>query len=192
MKRRGSDEDEAIRWPELNRHGDSDTHHALPARATGKHGIETDALVRLLFPLHVSSCTDQQERSLSNSSDVYMSQTHHARPPSMPMALNGSNFGATSALDYDYAEKDLTPNPSPPVTHAVGYDYGYPAYPVHPAGVHGVADGYEHEDYANLPPPMGTQSNTTPAGLYESDSEGDHLGAGGAKVGAGAPPVYRG
>lgn len=45
MKRRNGDEDEAIRWPELNRHGDSDAHHALPARATGKHGIETDALV---------------------------------------------------------------------------------------------------------------------------------------------------
>lgn len=50
MKRRTGDEDEAIRWPELNRHGDSDAHHALPARATGKHGIETDALVCLQSP----------------------------------------------------------------------------------------------------------------------------------------------
>lgn len=50
MKRRNGDEDEAIRWPELNRHGDSDAHHALPARATGKHGIETDPLVCDVFP----------------------------------------------------------------------------------------------------------------------------------------------
>ena len=41
MKRRGNEEDDAIRWPELNRHGDSDTHHALPARQTGQHGFET-------------------------------------------------------------------------------------------------------------------------------------------------------
>jgi hypothetical protein len=45
MKKRGGDEDEAIRWPELNRHGDSDAHHALPARQTGQHGIETSPLV---------------------------------------------------------------------------------------------------------------------------------------------------
>jgi hypothetical protein len=31
--------------PELNRHGDSDAHHALPAVQTGKHGIETSPLV---------------------------------------------------------------------------------------------------------------------------------------------------
>ena len=49
MKRRGGDEDEAIRWPELNRHGDSDAHHALPARQTGQHGIETSPLVRISF-----------------------------------------------------------------------------------------------------------------------------------------------
>ncbi|ORX38444.1 hypothetical protein BD324DRAFT_357896 [Kockovaella imperatae] len=49
MKRRHGDEDEAIRWPELNRHGDADTHHALPARVTGQHGIETNPLVSLSF-----------------------------------------------------------------------------------------------------------------------------------------------
>lgn len=49
MKRRGNDEDEAIRWPELNRHGDSDAHHVLPARQTGQHGIETSPLVCLLL-----------------------------------------------------------------------------------------------------------------------------------------------
>ena len=33
--------------PELNRHGDSDAHHALPAVQTGKHGIETSPLVSI-------------------------------------------------------------------------------------------------------------------------------------------------
>ncbi len=31
--------------PELNRHGDSTTHHALPARRTEQHGFETNPLV---------------------------------------------------------------------------------------------------------------------------------------------------
>jgi hypothetical protein len=60
MKKRSADDNDAIRWyvasdridarrltsrPELNRHGDSDAHHALPAVQTGKHGIETSPLV---------------------------------------------------------------------------------------------------------------------------------------------------
>ena len=31
--------------PELNKHGDSEAHHPLPARPTGGHGFETSALV---------------------------------------------------------------------------------------------------------------------------------------------------
>ena len=34
-----------ITRPELNRHGDATTHHALPARQTGQHGFETNPLV---------------------------------------------------------------------------------------------------------------------------------------------------
>ena len=37
--------------PELNRHGDSDAHHALPAVQTGKHGIDDNGLVGfVIFP----------------------------------------------------------------------------------------------------------------------------------------------
>jgi hypothetical protein len=42
------------RRPELNRHGDATTHHALPARQTGQHGFETNPLVSassVYFPL---------------------------------------------------------------------------------------------------------------------------------------------
>lgn len=189
MKRRAGDEDEAIRWPELNRHGDSDAHHALPARATGKHGIETDALVSLSLILSLN-LADEKERTMSNSSEVYMSQAAHARPPSMPMALNGSSFGAASALDYNYAEKDLSPNPSPPVSHAhtTEFDYGYPSYHPSDQPQQNTHDAYDVDDYANLPPPLATQPMQTTQGVYESDSEGDH---GVKAVVGGAPPMYR-
>ncbi|WWC63396.1 uncharacterized protein I303_105996 [Kwoniella dejecticola CBS 10117] len=93
MKRRTGDEDEAIRWPELNRHGDSDAHHALPARQTGQHGFETNPL----------------SRSLSNSSSIFAPPSSHAASHanlgSQPMALNGSSFGASNSLEDDYSEK---------------------------------------------------------------------------------------
>lgn len=86
MKRRGGDEDEAIRWPELNRHGDSNAHHALPARETGKHGIETSPL----------------ERTLSNSSSIFGPSALSPQYGAAPMALNGSSFGAPSLVeDHD-------------------------------------------------------------------------------------------
>ncbi|WVW85522.1 hypothetical protein I302_107560 [Kwoniella bestiolae CBS 10118] len=87
MKRRNGDEDEAIRWPELNRHGDSDAHHALPARQTGQHGFETNPL----------------SRSLSNSSSIFApSSTAQLTSGAPPMALNGSSFGASSSLEDEY------------------------------------------------------------------------------------------
>ncbi|WVF67438.1 hypothetical protein IAT40_002194 [Kwoniella sp. CBS 6097] len=93
MKRRNSDEDEAIRWPELNRHGDSDAHHALPARQTGQHGFETNPL----------------SRSLSNSSSIFapssLAPPQSGNAGGAPMALNGSSFGATSSLEDEYSEK---------------------------------------------------------------------------------------
>ncbi|WWD19132.1 hypothetical protein CI109_103590 [Kwoniella shandongensis] len=86
MKRRTSDEDEAIRWPELNRHGDSSAHHALPARQTGQHGFETNPL----------------ERSLSNSSSIFAPSSLAPPHSAAPMALNGSSFGAASSLEEEY------------------------------------------------------------------------------------------
>ena len=43
--------------PELNRHGDADTHHALPARVTGQHGIETNPLVSTTVRSYRSTLT---------------------------------------------------------------------------------------------------------------------------------------
>ncbi|KAK8854723.1 hypothetical protein IAR55_003462 [Kwoniella newhampshirensis] len=86
MKTRTVDEDEAIRWPELNRHGDSSAHHALPARQTGQHGFDTNPL----------------ERSLSNSSSIFSPPSLAPPHSATPMALNGSSFGAASSLEEEY------------------------------------------------------------------------------------------
>ncbi|OWT38120.1 hypothetical protein C362_03985 [Cryptococcus neoformans Bt1] len=128
MKRRSGDEDEAIRWPELNRHGDSDAHHALPARETGQHGFETNPL----------------ERSLSSSSELQYADYPVASHPDydlpqhspMPMALNGSSFGASSSLEDDYALSEKYPPPSP---HPPSHD--------------------EHDNYTSLPPPVQSQAS---------------------------------
>lgn len=122
-----------------------------------------------------------------------MTQTHGGRPPSMPMALNGSNFGAASALDYNYTEKDIE---SP---HAAGgpggYDYGYPV-PYHSSPddqnihnqQHPMSDAYDVDDYSNMPPQVIAQPIPGQgAALYESDSDGEH----GGKVGTSGLPVYR-
>ena len=34
--------DEAIKWPELNTHGEGNTHHALPTNSTGRSGVGDD------------------------------------------------------------------------------------------------------------------------------------------------------
>lgn len=129
---------------------------------------------------------------MSNSSEMYMSQPH-GRPVSIPMALNGSNFGANSALDYT-APEDTAHNYAPG-----GYDYGYPSYAhdqsgagTHPHAAGGAPSPYDGEDYTSFPPPVGIQPDPSQGGagaaLYESDSEGDHL----ARKGKGeGPPVYR-
>lgn len=108
--------------PELNRHGDSDAHHALPARETGQHGFETNPL----------------ERSLSSSSELQYADYPVASHPDydlpqhspMPMALNGSSFGASSSLEDDYALSEKYPPPSP---HPPSHD--------------------EHDNYTSLPLP---------------------------------------
>lgn len=128
MKRRGGEEDEAIRWPELNRHGDSDAHHALPARATGQHGFETNPL----------------ERSLSSSSELQYADYPVASHPDydlpqhspMPMALNGSSFGASSSLEDDYALSEKYPPASP---HPPSHD--------------------DHDNYTSMPPPVQSQAS---------------------------------
>lgn len=132
--------------PELNRHGDSDAHHALPAVQTGKHGIETSPLVGP--PTRPTVRADRQERSTSNSSSIF---THSAAPAydaaPVPMALNGSDFGGTQQLDNDYYEKSQSGDHH----QAYDLDHDYTSYPpvVQPhahSGVHGVQDSDGSDD----------------------------------------------
>lgn len=129
---------------------------------------------------------------MSNSSEMYMSQPH-GRPVSIPMALNGSNFGANSALDYSGQE-------DPAHTYSPGaYDYGYSTYNhdqsvavTHPHPVGGGSSPYDGEDYTSFPPAVGIQPDPSQGGagaaLYESDSEGDHSAR---RANGEGPPVYR-
>jgi len=187
MKRRGGDEDEAIRWPELNRHGDSDTHHALPARQTGHHGFETGLVSGIL--LHYMYHSLRQERSLSNSSSIFTPSAHvgalsaHSPPA---MALNGSNFGAASCLeDYDdYDEKSISPLPALPAHAHVA---SHPGQPTSPYDI--------EDDYTNMPPPvqMHQNPNFNTYGGYDSEEEGRMHGHGqqmGMMPGAPSPIFY--
>lgn len=146
MKRRGSDEDEAIRWPELNRHGDSNAVHALPATTTGRHGFG-----------------DDDGHRLSTSSDMYGGPSGGGVAGTAPdMALNGSNFGAASSLE------DYEP-------HAGAYDDGYAHGHGMGSGAAADQTGAyadEHEDYTSFPPPVGLQ-HTVSGGGYETASEED-------------------
>ncbi|WVQ80193.1 hypothetical protein IAT38_002298 [Cryptococcus sp. DSM 104549] len=163
MKRRTGDEDEAIRWPELNRHGDSDAHHALPAHQTGKHGIETSEL----------------ERTLSNSSSIIYSPSggHHTSGAGglgvpgapVPMALNGSSFGAASSLEDDYSamEKAYPPSPSAhhyPLDQPQPHDQmtQIPPHSPHPPSPHSHDD---HDNYTSLPPPQLPLAHTADMGM---------------------------
>ncbi|WWC71480.1 uncharacterized protein I206_105438 [Kwoniella pini CBS 10737] len=120
MKKRTGDEDEAIRWPELNRHGDSDAHHALPARQTGQHGIETNPL----------------SRSLSNSSSIFAPPSSHnhthgnlGSQPMTTMTLNGSSFGASNSLEDEYSEKHLIIEGNEQSTHSHDDHDNYTSFP---------------------------------------------------------------
>lgn len=144
-----------------------------------------------------------QERTLSNSSSLFR-ETMGGQAPSphsaVPMALNGSNFGAASSLDYPYDEKvmgDLGASPTP------GYYSGLTAHPQmdnehemqslhtghvgvdglgivgpHGAGGVGGVDVYGgaemDEDYTTYPPVMGHSAHPAAmagAGVYDSGSE---------------------
>lgn len=131
--RRTSD-DEAIRWPELNRHGDSDAVHALPAHRTDGHGVS--------------------DRRMSLGSDLdgpaYMSPDTDIAPNST--GLSGSNFGAASMLNDSYSEK-YDPNGPRRGSSLYGYDDDYTSFPPpvqpQPSPVHGVR--YDWETDASYP-----------------------------------------
>ncbi|ODN85456.1 hypothetical protein L198_07537 [Cryptococcus wingfieldii CBS 7118] len=159
MRKRSSDEDEAIRWPELNRHGDSDVHHALPARETGQHGFETSGMSRPLSSGSSIHYADYPAEYGSAGGDYLGTPMPHT---SVPMALGGSNFGASSTLEDEYDEKYSPAHLDHSATHLAG---GPPS--PNPNSLD------EHDNYSSLPPPV----QPTPVGL----------GMGGMMYGQGHP-----
>ncbi|ODN83503.1 hypothetical protein L202_01637 [Cryptococcus amylolentus CBS 6039] len=147
MRRRSSDEDEAIRWPELNRHGDSDVHHALPARETGQHGFETSGMSRPLSSGSSIHYADYPAEYGSAGGDYLGTPMPHTP---VPMALGGSNFGAGSTLEDEYDEKYSPAHLDHSATHLAG---GPPS--PNPDSLN------EHDNYSSLPPPV----QPTPDGL---------------------------
>jgi hypothetical protein len=116
----------------------------------------------------------------------------------VPMALNGSNFGAASSLEYPYDEKVMGDLASPSYGYQDAPASAHPALPGSTVGVRASNDAYAayegtdmDEDYTSYPPPMAHQaSNGGAGGAYDSGSEDGH-GHAAAGVGAdysGHPP----
>lgn len=72
-----------VHRPELNKHGDSEAHHPLPARPTGGHGFETNALVsRVLSPMSATNrnLQDAKPHMLSDEDDYSYPPITSAQP----------------------------------------------------------------------------------------------------------------
>lgn len=70
--------DEAIKWPELNAHGEEPT-HALPTNRTGGAGFETSSQVNLTRP--DSRAGSVAASAAGSSVDLYSSRDPYAVPP---------------------------------------------------------------------------------------------------------------
>lgn len=140
---RSSSDDEAIRWPELNRHGDSSAVHALPAHRTDGHG---------------------SRMSLGSDLDGPSYMTPDSEIANPTSGLNGSNFGATSMLSDNYDEKAYDSVYSDPAgaaaaphghhgSNGYGYDDDYTSFPPpvqpQPSPVHGVQYDWEDGSYSD-------------------------------------------
>ncbi|KAH9856632.1 hypothetical protein C2E23DRAFT_808373 [Lenzites betulinus] len=79
-RKRFEDDDfdnEAIKWPELNAHGEEPS-HALPANRTGGAGFETSSQVNLTRP---DSRAGSVAPSTGSAADLYVSRDPYAVPP---------------------------------------------------------------------------------------------------------------
>jgi hypothetical protein len=138
---------------------------------------------KVVPPLNI---TDSQERSLTNGSDMYMPSHSASTHQHHHMALGGSNFGASSALDaYDEKAVDM-PNPHSGGGGVAGYDayeQYYAQQTQHPsslqphAGAGSAYDAYGNpsDNYTSFPPQVGMQvapGQGGPGMAYDSDSEG--------------------
>jgi hypothetical protein len=162
MRKRRS-EDEPMRWPELNRHGDAPAHHAIPVSNHGSSDRRMSLGDELDDPAYLGDVT-----------------------PNHVPALNGSAFGSTAMLDYD--EKAAVPPGAmtydPDYAHHrdLGPQQGY-GYDDHHN--QGPQQGYgfdDHQsDYTSYPPPVQPQPSPVHGAPYDqwdrSSSDGAHYSA---------------
>lgn len=119
-RRRNEPGGEAILWPELNHHGDADTHHALPVSGSGSRmslGDELDGP-----PVYYGDKSD----------DGYAYTRDDASP-----ALNGTAFGGSASFaDYEQQYPASAAHPAQPHQDAfydpAEHDYSSMPPPVQP------------------------------------------------------------
>lgn len=122
---------DGIKWPELNRHGESSTMNLpLPAKPTGGHGFETNALVSVLDSAFSHRLMALQERSRMDMDDDGMDDYDSY---SAPVSY------ANSANDHYAYGKEVYGHDVPAVPNMGYMDDGYGMTTT--AGGHGVTLG---------------------------------------------------
>lgn len=145
-RRRTSSEDEAIRWPELNRHGDADTHTALPAREVGEK--------RMSLGSDYDGPTYQSDENHAGGSNYVGPDLYDDAAVSYPP-------GSQTQYVYDHGDNYSTfppavqPQPSP--VHGAPFDW---------ESSEGAYQGYPADGYNNMArqesPPMGSMAMPSP------------------------------
>ncbi|BEI86329.1 hypothetical protein CcaverHIS002_0606160 [Cutaneotrichosporon cavernicola] len=177
---RSSTDDDVIRWPELNHHGDTEVQHALPVHQSDKHG---------LGDRRMSLGSELDEPQYLQSENEYPQQG----------GLGGSTFGAAADFNnYDNEKFNYAPtSPQHRTVSPYGYDEdNYTSFPPpvqpQPSPVHGVrpdwatdgsfSDG--HNGYATM-----HRDNSPPmAGVGSYFTSSQHSPPPMAGVGSGYPP----
>ncbi|GMK57555.1 hypothetical protein CspeluHIS016_0403890 [Cutaneotrichosporon spelunceum] len=113
---RSSSDDDAIRWPELNHHGDPEVQHALPVHQSDKHGVGDRRM---------SLGSELEEPQYLQSENEYSQQA----------GLGGSTFGAAADFNnYDNEKYGYAP-PSPQGRTISPYGYDDDNYTTFPPPV---------------------------------------------------------
>lgn len=127
--------DEAIKWPELNAHGD-DVHAPLPTNRTGGAGFETSSQVNLARP--DSRAGSVAPSAAASSVELYASRDPYAVPPlphlnpNMPYRDDPTQYydndpyapAAPAAQGEAYAMTQInrTRSPAPQMAYQGGFD----------------------------------------------------------------------
>lgn len=90
------DDVDGIKWPELNRHGESAMNLPLPAKPTGGHGFETNALERGRTDLDGNMLDDEYDDynyPVSHAASVHDASPYYSESPPLGGNMSYSNTG---------------------------------------------------------------------------------------------------